>query len=39
MRFAAYVITGWVITGVVLWTYWARLGQKIRRAERLERDT
>lgn len=33
MRFAEYVISGWVITGAVLLAYWARLGRRIRRAE------
>jgi uncharacterized membrane protein YciS (DUF1049 family) len=39
MKFAEYVITGWVITGAVFLAYWVRLGQKIRRAEQLDRDT
>ena len=33
MRFAEYVITGWVVTGGALLAYWVRLGQRIRRAE------
>jgi hypothetical protein len=38
MRFAEYVITGWVLTGVVLLGYWVRLVRRTRRAERLDRD-
>jgi hypothetical protein len=38
MRFAEYVITGWVITGAALFLYWLRLGQRIRRAEHLDHD-
>ncbi|HZP30203.1 MAG TPA: hypothetical protein VFC99_14715 [Acidimicrobiia bacterium] len=34
MRFAEYVIGGWVLTGAVLGGYWLRLRQRIRRAER-----
>ncbi len=33
MKFAEYVISGWVITGAVLLGYWARLGRRIRHAE------
>ena len=39
MKFAEYVITGWVLTGVALAAYWLRLQRRIRRAERLDRDT
>jgi HAMP domain-containing protein len=39
MTNAEYVIAGWVLTGVVLLAYWLRIQQRIRRAERLERDT
>jgi hypothetical protein len=35
MRFAEYVIGGWVLTGAVLATYWLRLVRRTRRAERL----
>lgn len=38
MRFAEYVIAGWLITGVTVFAYWVRLGRKIRRAERLDHD-
>ena len=38
MRFAEYVIGGWVVTGAVLAAYWARLSTRIRRAERVEPD-
>jgi hypothetical protein len=38
MRFAEYVITGWVLTGAVLLGYWVRLMRRTRRAERLDRD-
>ena len=38
MRFAEYVIAGWVLTGAVLATYWLRLNRRIRRAERLDAD-
>jgi hypothetical protein len=34
MRFAEYVIGGYVLTGVALAAYWLRLEQRIRRAER-----
>ena len=39
MRFAEYVITGWVITGAVLLAYWVRVARRTQRAERLNRDT
>jgi hypothetical protein len=39
MRYAEYVITGWVITAVAFTVYWWRLGRRIRRAEKLETDT
>jgi HAMP domain-containing protein len=39
MTNAEYVIAGWVLTGAVLLAYWLRIQQRIRRAERLERDT
>ena len=38
MRFAEYVIGGWALTGAVLLGYWARLIQRTRHAERLDRD-
>lgn len=38
MRFAEYVITGWVLTGGVLLAYWLRLVRRTRRAESLDRD-
>jgi hypothetical protein len=38
MRFAEYVVTGWVLTGVVLAAYWLRLLRRTRRAERLDHD-
>ena len=34
VRFAEYVIAGWVLTGAVLGAYWLRLRQRTRRAER-----
>ena len=34
VRFAEYVIGGWVLTGAVLGAYWVRLRQRTRRAER-----
>ena len=34
MRFAEYVITGWVLTGAVLGGYWVWIVQRTRRAER-----
>jgi len=39
MTNAGYVITGWVLTGGALLAYWLRIQQRIRRAERLERDS
>ena len=38
MTDVGYVIAGWVLTGAVLLAYWVRVQQRIRRAERLERD-
>jgi len=38
MRYAEYVITGWVITGAALAVYWLRLGRRLRRAEKLDLD-
>lgn len=35
MRYAGYVITGWVITGAVLTLYWARIAVRTRRARRI----
>jgi len=37
VKYAEYVIGGWVLTGIVVGVYWLRLGQRIRRAERLDR--
>ena len=34
MKFAEYVITGWVLTGVVVFAYWLSIVQRTRRAER-----
>ena len=34
MRFAEYVITGWVLTAVVLGTYWLWIVRRTKRAER-----
>jgi hypothetical protein len=34
VNFAEYVITGWVVTGVVLLAYWLWIVQRTRRAER-----
>jgi hypothetical protein len=34
MRFAEYVITGWVLTFAVLGGYWFWIVQRTRRAER-----
>ncbi len=39
MTDVGYVIAGWVLTGAVLLGYWLRVQQRIRRAERLERDS
>jgi hypothetical protein len=38
MKYAEYVIAGWVITGVAVLAYWLRLIQRTRRAERLDRE-
>jgi hypothetical protein len=38
MRFAEYVIGGWAVTAGALTAYWLRLGARIRRAERLNRN-
>ena len=38
MKYAEYVITGWVITAAALAVYWLRLGRRIRRAEKLDPD-
>jgi hypothetical protein len=38
MRYAEYVITGWVITAAAFALYWWRLGRRIRRAEKLDTD-
>ena len=38
MRFAEYVITGWVATGAVLLVYWIRIVRRTRRAEQLDAD-
>jgi hypothetical protein len=38
VKFAEYVIGGWVLTGAVLAAYWVRLIVRIRRAERLNPD-
>jgi hypothetical protein len=38
VRFAEYVVAGWVLTSAVLAAYWLRLVQRIRRAERLDQD-
>jgi hypothetical protein len=38
MRFAGYVIGGWALTGAVLLAYSLRLLQRLRRAERLDRE-
>jgi hypothetical protein len=34
MTDAGYVITGWVLTAVVLAVYWASIARRIRRARR-----
>jgi HAMP domain-containing protein len=34
-----YVAAGWVLTGAVLLGYWLRVQQRIRRAERTERES
>jgi hypothetical protein len=36
MRFAGYVIGGWSLTGGVIVGYWLWIGQRTRRAARLE---
>jgi hypothetical protein len=33
VKFAEYVITGWVLTGVVVLAYWLSIVQRTRRAE------
>jgi hypothetical protein len=33
MRFAEYVITGWVLTGVTLGAYWLWIVRRTKRAE------
>ena len=38
MKFAEYVIAGWVVTGAVFVAYWLRIVQRTRRAERLDHD-
>jgi hypothetical protein len=38
MRFAGYVIAGWSLAGAVLLAYTLRLWQRLRRAERLDRE-
>jgi hypothetical protein len=38
MRFAGYVIGGWTLTGAVFLAYTLRLLQRLRRAERLDRE-
>lgn len=38
MRFAGYVIGGWALTGAALLAYSLRLRQRLRRAERLDRE-
>jgi len=38
VKFAEYVIAGWVVTGTVFLAYWLRLIQRTRRAEQLDRD-
>ncbi len=39
MTDVGYVAAGWALTGAVLLAYWLRVQQRIRRAERLERDS
>jgi hypothetical protein len=34
MTDAGYVVTGWVLTAVVLAVYWASIARRIRRARR-----
>jgi len=38
VKFAGYVIAGWVLSGAVIVAYWVRLTRRIRRAENLDRD-
>ena len=38
MRYAEYVVTGWVLTAVVLAGYWAWIVRRTRRAEASWRD-
>lgn len=38
MTDVGYVVAGWVLTGGVLLAYWLRVQQRIRRAERDERE-
>ena len=38
MTDVGYVAAGWVLTGMVLLAYWLRVQQRIRRAERSERE-
>jgi len=38
MRFAEYVITGWVLTGVVIGAYWLLIVRRTKRAEQSLRD-
>jgi hypothetical protein len=38
MKFAQYVIGGYAVAGAVFLVYWLRLGARVRRAERLDRD-
>ena len=33
MKYAEFVITGWVISGALLLAYWVRLVRRIRSAE------
>ena len=39
MKFAQYVIGGYSLAVAVFLLYWLRLGARIRRAERLDRET
>lgn len=39
MKFAEYVIAGWVITGAVFLGYWLNLVRRTRRAEQLDRTS
>jgi NhaP-type Na+/H+ or K+/H+ antiporter len=38
VKYAEYVIGGWVLTGAVIGAYWVRLIQRTKRAERLDRE-